>query len=212
MQPITCGRVIMVALNSGWGGGQKVSVVGGIVSSKGEIFKLNATKDGVLCWYVDSYYNTQKLMAISLAKDRTTAQWAEQQDVIAGLAAVTGDDPNTAKYNTTRILMASYATPAASHCRSVAIGGVACNLPNYQQCRTITKLESVEIIDSLDSSSGTKLSTIYDSFEWSWTSTQFNARQAAVSRQGGSASGNKPNVYHVLPILELDPVTLEPIA
>lgn len=229
---------------SSWGGGVDISVVASvIVAPGGQKLALNDTGDGVLVWYKD--HGVQKLMAVGLAKDRGNTGWmvAGRSDVWdistlpnlsfservytdmtdAKIDALLGSDPNTAKFNTDKIVQALSKDPAAMaaaiYCRSVSIAGHACSLPNMNQLRRIYALRPV--IDSLDPTASSNTGYVLSNWgfrasganPYCWASSENdNSRAWTIESNGVASSYGKISAFGVIPILELDPVTLRPLS
>ena len=142
----------------------------------------------------------------------------------AEIDTLPGSDSNTAKFNTDKIVQALSEDPASSaaaiYCRSMSIAGHACSLPNMSQLRRIYALR--DVIDSLDpTASG---NTVYTLSNWGfrarginpyccWSSNENNASHAwTVASSGLAYPHDKLAALGVIPILELDPVTLRPLS
>lgn len=141
----------------------------------------------------------------------------------AEIDTLPGSDSNTAKFNTDKIVQALSEDPASSaaaiYCRSVSIAGHACSLPNMNQLRRIRVLRGM--IDSLDpTASG---NTVYKLSNWGfrasgakaycWSSSEDTASHAwTVVHNGFANPHDKLGQFGVIPILELDPVTLRPLS
>lgn len=210
-------------IESLWGGGVDITVV----ASTGERLALNPTGDGVRVWYIDTSDNTEKVMDVTLAGQRYTCEYvgAPSHNLsIPGLYSVArgGSDAHTAKYNTEAILafiddLAVFPDNAAEMSRRASIAGTVCNLPNVQQTKVIYRLR--DIIDSLDSTVSTNYTKRLGNWGFGassaacWSSSIYDSVYAWSILSTGSAFDTiKSIVCGVIPILELDPVTLVPLS
>lgn len=141
----------------------------------------------------------------------------------AEIDTLSGSDSNTAKFNTDTIVQALSEDPAsraaAVYCRSVSIAGHACSLPNMNQLRRIYALQ--DVVDSLDSTASSN--TVYKLSNWGfrasgassycWSSNECDGSSAWTVESSGLANPHdKLGAFGVIPILELDPVTLRPLS
>lgn len=140
----------------------------------------------------------------------------------AEIDTLSGSDSSTAKLNTDIIVQALGEYPASSvaaiYCRSVSIAGHACSLPNMNQLRRIYALR--DVIDSLDSTASSN--TVYKLSNWGFRASGASSHCGSsnehayssvwsVESSGLASSYAKLAVCGVIPILELDPVTLRPL-
>lgn len=141
----------------------------------------------------------------------------------AGIDTLSGSDSNTAKFNTDKIVQELSEDPASSaaaiYCREQSVAGHVCSLPNMNQLRRIYALR--DVIDSLDpTASG---NTVYKLSNWGfrasgassycWASNECNGSSAWTVESSGLANPHdKLIALGVIPILELDPVTLRPLS
>lgn len=213
-------------IQSQYGGGTQITTSSNIVSPTGEELRLNDTGDGVLCWYTDPYDSVRKCMAISLANQRQKCEWmaspSNNLDITGLTNLASGYDPYTAKHNTDVIEafvddLAIIPDNAAGRAREAHIAGVACSLPNKQQLEIIWKVRN--IVDSLDTTASAnptkKLSNwgfdVNDNW-YCWSSSEHNNGSAwCISSSNVAYYANKYDFYGVIPILELNPTTLQPI-
>ena len=225
----------MADLRSAWGGGVRITITGAVTAPGGQKLALNDTGDGVLVWYKD--HGVQKLMAVALAanRDATTAWQNVRTDIVAmtnygnepfsisigmtdaQLDAVGFNDRFTGKSNTTQMSFTD--SPAAAFVRSKKIGGVACSLPNIQQMKRIYALKAE--IDALDPTVKANPTMSLNLWRfggvsiYAWSSTEAKADYAWYVGQNGRCSSRggdgKSDRCGVIPILELDPVTLRPL-
>lgn len=141
----------------------------------------------------------------------------------AEIDTLSGSDSNTAKLNTDKIVQALSEDPASSaaaiYCREQSVAGHVCSLPNVNQLRRIYALR--DVIDSLDptapGNTGYKLSNWGFQADGAklccWSSNECRGSDAWIVRVNGSADpADKLAAYGVIPILELDPVTLMPLS
>lgn len=208
---------------SSWGGGVAISVA----APTGERLALNPTGDGVRVWYIDTSDNTEKVMDVALAGQRYTCEYvgAPSHNLrIPGLYSVArgGSDVHTAKYNTEAILafidgLAVFPDNAADTSRRASIAGTVCNLPNVQQTKVIYRLR--DIIDSLDSTVSATYTKRLGNWGFGarsaacWSSSIYDSAHAwSILSTGSASDAVKSLVCGVIPILELDPVTLRPLS
>lgn len=212
---------------SSWGGGVAISMAAVTYP------KLQAYKDGgVLVWYEDAGV---KLMLVGPATMRTSAAsskgvaWCKpNRNKIPGMSfiRIATRDPQTAKYNTAAIIATcgSSTTTAAGYCynNKMDIDGVEARfaLPNIQQLKLIYQLRNE--IDALDPTAAQYPSAALNN----WGFGADNAGRSVCwssSMEGAARSWSvcptDPFIYseHILlqgvvPILELDPVTLRPLS
>ena len=221
----------MADLRSDWGRGARITVTGAITAPGGQKLALNDTGDGVLVWYNDG--TGEKCMAVALAARRATYKWLNAQADIAGminynhnsfnissgmtdaqLNAVGFNDASTAKSNTTN--MRTGISDAAAAARSVTIGGVACSMPNIQQMKRIYALkDEIDALDPTVKANPTKAlsSWSFVSAYSAWSSTEGvdGAWYCASNGKCFGSNVDKMAQRCVIPILELDPVTLRPL-
>lgn len=219
-------RVRYEGTNVGWGpwsGEVSFTIKSGIVTPTGEKLALNPTGDGVRVWYVDPYDNVQKVMDVALAAQRTAEIWTLASVAIPGLVSIsTGNyDPNTAAHNTQAIVdyfEENLSGTCAAYTASVMeIGGVFCNLPNKQQLEIIYRVR--DVVDNLDTTVASNPTKALSNWGFAssanaacWSSSQFNAINAwEVNWDGSYGAFPKNRAFGVIPILELDPVTMQPI-
>lgn len=141
----------------------------------------------------------------------------------AEIDTLSGSDSNTAKFNTDMIVQALSEDPASSaaaiYCREQSIAGLVCSLPNMNQLRRIYALR--DVIDSFDPTASSN--TVYKLSNWGfrasganpycWSSSEnLDSRAWTVESSGRAYPYSKINVFGVIPILELDPVTLRPLS
>ena len=123
----------------------------------------------------------------------------------AQLNALGGYDAGTAKANTNALVSAS--SPAAQFCRSVKIGGVACDLPNMNQLRVIFALK--DEIDALDHTVAANPNTALGSWNFggasfAWSGTECSASGAwNVHSNGGCSNDYKTTQGGVIPVREM---------
>lgn len=188
-------------------GVQKLMAVG-LAASRGSMAWMNDGRDKA--WDIASLPNLS--FSGQVATNMTDAE----------IDALSGSASNTAKLNTDMIVQALSAAPgaraAAMYCRSVSIAGHACSLPNMNQLRRIYALR--DVIDSLDSTASSN--TVYKLSNWGfrasgansycWSSDECDGSSAwAVESSGLANPHDKLIAFGVIPILELDPVTLRPL-
>lgn len=197
-----------------------------VAASTGERLALNPTGDGVRVWYIDSSDNTEKVMDVALAGQRCTREYVgapSHKLSIPGLYHVArgGSDAHTAKYNTEAVLafiddLAVFPCNAAETSRRASIAGTVCNLPNVQQTEVIYRLR--DIIDSLDSTVSTNYTKRLGNWGFGessaacWSSSIYDSVYAwSILSTGSTSDTVKSLVCGVIPILELNPATLQPI-
>lgn len=205
-----------------WGGGADITVA----ASTGERLALNPTGDGVRVWYIDSSDNTEKVMDVALAGQRRTCEYVgapSHKLNIPGLYSVArgGSDAHTAKYNTEAVLafidnLVVFPDNAAEMSRYASIAGTVCNLPNVQQTEVIYRLR--DIIDSLDSAVSANYTKRLGNWGFGaksaacWSSSIHDSVYAwSILSTGRTLENIKSLVCGVIPILELNPTTLQPI-
>lgn len=180
----------------------------------------SADKRGASSWMSDGIseaWDISTLPNLSFSGQVTTNMTDAEIDTLSG------SDSNTAKFNTDKIVQALSEDPASSaaaiYCRSVSIAGHACSLPNMNQLRRIYALR--DVIDSLDSTASSN--TVYKLSNWGfrasgansycWSSSENNDSHAWTVESSGLANPHdKLGAFGVIPILELDPVTLRPLS
>lgn len=225
----------MADLRSDWGGGARITVTGAVTAPGGQKLALNATGDGVLVWYNDG--TGEACMAVALAANRIAkTAWQRTRTDIAAMTnydndafsiytrmtdarlnAVGFNDRFSGKLNTTRMRVAD--SPAAVSVRTKKIGGVACSLPNIQQMKRIYALKAE--IDALDPTVKANPTMALNLWRfgrvsiYAWSSTEADADNAwyvgpsgRCNRVGGDGKSDRCGV---IPILELDSVTLRPL-
>lgn len=179
-----------------------------------------AASRSCIAWMSDGIseaWDISSLPNLSFSGQVTTNMTDAEIDTLSGSAS------NTAKLNTDIIVQALSEDPASSaaaiYCRSVSIAGHACSLPNMNQLRRIYALR--DVIDSLDSTASSN--TVYKLSNWGfpasgansyccWSSNECDRSSAwSVKSNGLAALHAKPAAGGVVPILELDPVTLRPL-
>ena len=179
-----------------------------------------AASRGCMFWMFDKRgtdWDLSSLPNLSFSGRVTTNMTDAEIDTLSGSAS------NTAKLNTDIIVQAWNDAPGASAaailCRSVSIAGHACSLPNMNQLCRIYALR--DVIDSLDSTASSN--TVYKLSNWGfrasganpyccWSSNECDGSSAwAVKSSGLATPSNKRVAFGVVPILELDPVTLRPL-
>ena len=222
----------MADLRSAWGGGVRITITGAVTAPGGQKLALNDTGDGVLVWYNDG--TGEKCMAVALASSRGKYNWLVAQSNMAGMTdyrhdsftilpgmteaqlnAVGFNDAFTAKSNTTN-MGATGSSDAAKAARNTTIDGSACNVPNIQQMKRIYALKAE--IDALDPSAKANPTKALSSWSFgsaysAWSSTE-GVDGAWYCASNGKCYGDnvdKRAQRCVIPILELDPVTLRPL-
>lgn len=178
-----------------------------------------AASRSCIAWMSDGIseaWDISSLPNLSFSGQVTTNMTDAEIDTLSGSAS------NTAKLNTDIIVQALSEDPASSaaaiYCRSVSIAGHACSLPNMNQLRRIYALR--DVIDSLDSTASSN--TVYKLSNWSfrasgassycWSSNECDGSSAwSVESSGLANPHDKLVAFGVVPILELDPVTLRPL-
>lgn len=200
-----------------------------VTSDTGERLKLNDTGDGVLCYYTDPYDNVEKLMAIALADQRGTSEWmsspGHNKDIpgLTNISAASVLDPHSAKYNTDAIYvfaddLAVIPSNAAMLIKDMCrIAGTACSLPNIQQVQVIWKVRGT--VDSLDNTIASYPNNILSNWgfadsmkKYCWSSSEvYDSLAWSVNAIGNAYSDFKNITYGFIPILELNPTTLQPI-
>lgn len=179
-----------------------------------------AASRSCIAWMSDGIseaWDISSLPNLSFSGQVTTNMTDAEIDTLSGSAS------NTAKLNTDIIVQALGEDPASSaaamYCRSVSIAGHACSLPNMNQLRRIYALR--DVIDSLDpTASG---NTVYKLSNWGfrasgassycWSSNECDGSSAWTVESSGHANPHDKLVaLGVIPILELDPVTLRPLS
>ena len=188
-------------------GVQKLMAVGLAASRSCTYWMLDESPEA---WDISSLPN------LSFSGQVTTNMTDAEIDTLSGSAS------NTAKLNTDIIVQALSEDPAsiaaAIYCRSVSIAGHACSLPNMNQLRRIYALR--DVIDSLDSTAssttGRKLSNWgfreSGANAYCWSSNERDGSSAwSVKSSGLATPYDKRVAFGVVPILELDPVTLRPL-
>lgn len=180
---------------------------------------LAASRSGI-AWMSDGYskaWDISTLPNMSFSGQVTTNMTDAEIDTLSGSAS------NTAKLNTDIIVQALSedlgSCAAAIYCRSVSIAGHACSCPNMNQLRRIYALR--DVIDSLDPAASSN--TVYKLSNWGfrasgassycWSSNECNGSSAWTVESSGLANPHdKLIAFGVIPILELDPVTLMPLS
>ena len=178
-----------------------------------------AASRSCIAWMSDGIseaWDISSLPNLSFSGQVTTNMTDAEIDTLSGSAS------NTAKLNTDIIVQALSEDPASSaaaiYCRSVSIAGHACSLPNMNQLRRIYALR--DVIDSLDSTASSN--TVYKLSNWGfrasgassycWSSNECDGSSAwSVESSGLANPHDKLVAFGVVPILELDPVTLRPL-
>lgn len=212
-------------IQSPWGGGVDIQAASSVITAPtGEKVALNHTGDGVRVWYIDPYDNVQKVMDVALSDQRGPDVWTLAKVDIPGLVNVgTDNDPNTAKYNTQVIIdyfeeNVLSGTAAALSARASEIGGVPCNLPNKQQLKIIYRVR--DLIDGIDPTAAANTTKKLSNWGFGasngsrcWSSSEASSYYAWIVDSDGAAFNHyfKSNVFGVIPILELDPTTFQPI-
>lgn len=212
---------------SSWGGGVDISMAAVTYP------KLQAYKDGgVLVWYEDAGV---KLMLVGPATMRTSVAsrkgvaWCKpNRDRIPGMSfiQVSVRDPQTAKYNTAAIIATcgSSTATAAGYCynNKMDIDGVEARfaLPNIQQLKLICQLRNE--IDALDPTAAQYPSAALNNWGFGsgnadllvcWSSSMEGAaRSWSVCPTELFVYSEHVILQGVVPILELDPVTLRPLS
>lgn len=225
----------MADLRSDWGGGVRITITGAITAPGGQKLALNDTGDGVLVWYDDGTGKACMAVALAANRDAATAWQNVRTDIgamhnyghgsfrisigmtDAQLNAVGFNDHFSGKSNTTHMSVTD--SPAAAFVRSKKIGGVACNLPNIQQMKRIYALKAE--IDALDPTVKANPTMSLNSWHfggvslYAWSSTEADANNAWYVGRSGHCNcfggSGKLDRCGVIPILELDPVTLRPL-
>ena len=166
---------------------------------------------------ISEAWDISSLPNLSFSGQVTTNMTDAEIDTLSGSAS------NTAKLNTDIIVQALGEDPASSaaamYCRSVSIAGHACSLPNMNQLRRIYALR--DVIDSLDPTASSN--TVYKLSNWGfrasgassycWSSNECDGSSAWTVESSGYANPHdKLAAFGVIPILELDPVTLRPLS
>lgn len=175
-----------------------------------------AASRSCIAWMSDGYseaWDISSLPNLSFSGQVTANMTDAEIDALSGSAS------NTAKRNTDMIVQSALSDPgsaAAVYCRSRRIAGHACSLPNMNQLRRIYALRYV--IDSLDPAASGK--TTYKLSNWGfrangaaglrcWASDECDGSSAwSVESSGLANPHDKLVALGVIPILELDPVTL----
>lgn len=175
-----------------------------------------AASRSCIAWMSDGYseaWDISSLPNLSFSGQVTANMTDAEIDALSGSAS------NTAKLNTDMIVQALGEDPASSaaaiHCRKRRVAGHACSLPNMNQLRRIYALR--DVIDSLDPAASGK--TTYKLSNWGfrangagshcWSSDECDGSSAwSVESSGLANPHDKLVALGVIPILELDPVTL----
>lgn len=211
---------------SSWGGGVDISMAA-VTYPKSQAYK----DGGVLVWYEDAGV---KLMLVGPATMRTSVAsskgvaWCEpNRDRIPGMSFIQAAtrDPQTAKYNTAAIIAECGSSTAAGYCynNKMDIDGVEARfaLPNIQQLTLICQLRNE--IDALDPTAAQYPSAALNN--WGFGSSSADdpwvcwSSSMAEAARSWSVCPTKQFIYSahvvlqgVVPILELDPVTLRPLS
>lgn len=193
--------------------------------------KLQAYKDGgVLVWYEDAGV---KLMLVGPAAMRTSvasskgAAWCNpNRNNIPGMSfiQIATRDPQTAKCNTAAIIATCGSSTAAGYCynNKMDIDGVEARfaLPDIQQLTLICRLRNE--IDALDPTAAPYPSAALNNWGFGsgnsgllvcWSSSMEGAaRSWSVCPTKSFIYSAHVTLQGVVPILELDPVTLRPLS
>lgn len=195
--------------------------------------KLQAYKDGgVLVWYEDAGVKLMLVgpatMRTSVASSKGVAWCKPNRNNIPGMSfiQVLKRDPQTAKYNTAAIIATcgSSTTTAAGYCynNKMDIDGVEARfaLPNIQQLKLICQLRNE--IDALDPTAAQYPSAALNNWGFGATPTGRPSCWSSSMEEAArswSVCPTEPFLFSehsvhqgVVPILELDPVTLKPLA
>ncbi len=201
--------------------GVPITILLGKTTSGGQkIYKL-ASNDGIMIEHTGK--KGKEKFAVALACNHPNKAWLTSNTDIgltnytdlsgrvtagmtdAQLNALGGYDAGTAKANTNALVSAS--SPAAQFCRSVKIGGVACDLPNMNQLRVIFALK--DEIDALDHTVAANPNTALGSWNFggasfAWSSTECSASGAwNVHSNGGCSNDYKTTQGGVIPVREM---------
>lgn len=210
---------------SSWGGGVAISMAAVTYP------KLQAYKDGgVLVWYEDAGVKLMLVgpatMRTSVASSKGVAWCNPNRNNIPGMSfiQIATRDPQTAKYNTAAIIAKCGSSTAAGYCynNKMDIDGVEARfaLPNIQQLKLICQLRNE--IDALDPTAAQYPSAALNN--WGFGSGAADCLVCWSSSMEGAARSwsvcpTKSFIYSehvirqgVVPILELDPVTLRPLS
>ncbi len=144
-------------------------------------------------WYIDGGSSaTTPSACASLTDDTLNSLW------------VNSIDDNTSKYNTD-VWFTQPDCEAATHCRSITVNGVGCDIPNIQTLMRIY-CEGV-LLDALDPTV-----TSYQDFRFSdwfaswylWSSTECNTQYVRQMHSNGSCGyDRKDSSFGVCPVFEL---------
>lgn len=210
---------------SSWGGGVDISMAAAVTYPKLSAYK----DDGVLVWYEDAGVKLMLVgpatMRTSVASSKGVAWCKSNRDTIPGMSStpLATRDSQTAKYNTAAIIAKCGLSTAAGYCynNTMNIDGVEAHfaLPNIQQLTLICQLRNE--IDALDPMAARYPSAALNNWGFGsgtadpsvWSSSMAKAGRAWI----GCTTRKYTSAEHVLPlgvvpILELDPVTLRPLS
>lgn len=196
-----------------------------VTTPGGEKLALNKTGDGVLVWYHDYGDGQDKLMAVALASARGVSAYGGGASSFSGLAMLEERklDSNTAKYNTSVIISHCPTNSAAAFCRTKTINSSACDLPNIQELGVIHDVKYY--IDNLDPTVSNYQT--YRLSNWGFgakvskycvsSSIKNNIQVWCIAAVGENDSAMRytysPHyTMGVIPILELDPITQQPLS
>ncbi len=134
----------------------------------------------------------------------TPSACASLTDATLNSLWVNSIDANTSKYNTD-VWLTMNGCDAATHCRSITVDGVGCDIPNIQTLMRIY-CEAINL-DALDptvaSYQNMKLSDWFGSW-YLYSSSEYDTYYVRrVSCNGGCNEFNKGSVCGVCPVLEL---------
>ena len=144
-------------------------------------------------WYIDgSNSSTSPSVCESLVDSTLNSLWVNHIDA------------NTSRYNTD-VWLTMTGCDAATHCRSITVDGVGCDIPNFQTVQRIY-CEAVNL-DALDPTvaeySSYALGDWFNSSSLTTSSEYNNSSIRIVQSSGFCISGTKNSNYGVVPILEL---------
>lgn len=222
---------------SSWGGGADISMAA-VTYPKSQAYK----DGGVLVWYEDAGVKLMLVgpatMRTSVASSKGVAWCKPNRDRIPGMSFIQfpARDPQTAKYNTAAIIAKCGSSTAAGYCynNKMDIDGVEARfaLPNIQQLTLICQLRNE--IDALDPTAAQYPSAALNN--WGFVSGPADApvvrssgipvedplvwsSSMAEAARSWAVCPTQRFIYSahvipqgVVPILELDPVTLRPLS
>lgn len=144
-------------------------------------------------WYIDGgNYETSPSACASLTDATLNNLWVNSIDI------------NTSKYNTD-VWLTQPDCDAATHCRSITVNGVGCDVPNIQTLmRIFCEADNLDALDpTVTSYPDLRLSDWFGS-QHLWSSSECNTRLVRQVLYVGNCGGDyKFADYGVCPVLEL---------